>query len=122
MYKDENIFESTWRGASLLTESVSFSHRSSDLEMSSYPPKDYPCRQCSYKGTTAFSLKRHVKYKHTKERPFHCSHCMKTFTEKSTLIIHMRVHTGEQPYQCSLCPQRFKHRISLKIHVSKNHG
>ncbi|RXG53715.1 hypothetical protein Avbf_15399 [Armadillidium vulgare] len=41
-------------------------------------------------GTT---LKSHIRFKHTKEKPFQCPVCSKRFSINAKLIIHMQIHT-----------------------------
>ncbi|NXO61209.1 ZSC20 protein, partial [Phainopepla nitens] len=40
---------------------------------------------------------------HTREQPYKCLKCGKSFSDGSKLIIHQHLHTGEQPYKCGEC-------------------
>lgn len=44
-------------------------------------------------------LVRHVRYKHTHEKPHKCTICDYASVELSKMRNHMRCHTGERPYQ-----------------------
>lgn len=47
-------------------------------------------------------LVRHVRYKHTHEKPHKCSICDYASVELSKMRNHMRCHTGERPYQVKI--------------------
>ncbi|KAL7648206.1 UNVERIFIED_CONTAM: hypothetical protein RMT77_000109 [Armadillidium vulgare] len=74
------------------------------------------CSYCPYRTVYGTNLKRHIRFKHTKEKPFQCSVCCKRFSTKTELNIHIRIHTGEKPYQCDKCNRRFSQKITLKNH------
>ncbi|MCL4144422.1 UNVERIFIED_CONTAM: hypothetical protein GTU68_040166 [Idotea baltica] len=75
------------------------------------------CSFCSYSSNNIKNVERHVRFKHTLERPFPCHLCHQRFAEKIALERHMRSHTGERPYACPRCAVRFRHNKSLKIHL-----
>ncbi|KAK7930637.1 hypothetical protein WMY93_007032 [Mugilogobius chulae] len=52
----------------------------------------------------------------TKDKPFSCSVCKKTFPQKRNLKSHMRVHTGERPYHCVPCGISFKFQQNFCQH------
>ncbi|XP_052216517.1 sal-like protein 1 isoform X2 [Dreissena polymorpha] len=46
-----------------------------------------------------------------------CNICYKTFACKSALDIHYRSHTRERPYKCDLCDRSFTTRGNMKQHL-----
>lgn len=46
-----------------------------------------------------------------------CNVCYKTFACKSALDIHYRSHTRERPYKCELCDKSFTTRGNMKQHL-----
>uniref|UniRef100_A0A3B3HNP6 Zinc finger and BTB domain containing 24 n=1 Tax=Oryzias latipes TaxID=8090 RepID=A0A3B3HNP6_ORYLA len=52
------------------------------------------------------------------EKPFHCSACGKSFTQKHTLQAHQRVHSGERPFVCAVCSKSLSSKHSLQEHMS----
>ncbi|XP_040291711.1 zinc finger protein 271-like isoform X2 [Bufo bufo] len=85
--------------------------------------RPFHCDQCNYATTDAFKLTRH-KRTHTGERPFSCSVCQITFTQKSTMEMHvLRKHTKELPkLHCPLCETVLTGKVGLKIHIRRQHS
>ncbi|XP_075769117.1 uncharacterized protein LOC102453250 isoform X2 [Pelodiscus sinensis] len=83
--------------------------------------KPFSCSDCG----KSFSQRSHLvihRRAHTGEKPFSCSDCGKRFNDRSQLVIHRRVHTGEKPFSCSDCGKSFCRRSQLVIHRRAHTG
>ncbi|PIO25508.1 hypothetical protein AB205_0147770 [Aquarana catesbeiana] len=49
-------------------------------------------------------------------RPYSCSECGKSFTQKVALVEHQTGHTGQRPYSCSECWKSFTRKEKLLQH------
>ncbi|KAF9818377.1 hypothetical protein SFRURICE_017799 [Spodoptera frugiperda] len=62
-------------------------------------------------------LKDHM-WVHTGVKRFKCDRCTKSFTQKTNLIIHMKVHSGTRPsYECPLCGKHFAFYNNRRRHM-----
>ncbi|KAK7867716.1 hypothetical protein R5R35_004845 [Gryllus longicercus] len=58
----------------------------------------------------------------TGENAHSCSVCGNAFSEKSTLVTHMRTHTGERPHSCSVCSKAFSEKYKPLDHNRTHTG
>ena len=56
----------------------------------------------------------------TKQKPYGCSLCTKSFSSQQALKIHMRAHTGEKPHTCKQCSKSFSQAVNLRRHESSH--
>lgn len=56
------------------------------------------------------------------ERPFHCSQCGASFTQKGNLLRHIKLHSGEKPFKCPMCSYACRRRDALSGHLRTHSG
>ena len=82
----------------------------------------YPCSVCEKAFCDKSSLNKHIKSVHMGYRPFKCTECDRTFSERKTMAEHLRTHTGERPFLCTFCPKTFKRVSELNHHIRWHTG
>ncbi|KAK2509474.1 LOW QUALITY PROTEIN: hypothetical protein MC885_005900, partial [Smutsia gigantea] len=70
----------------------------------------------SVRGTTSSSTRGA-----TREKPYKCGDCWKSFSRKQHLQVHRRTHTGEKPYTCE-CGKSFSRNANLAVHQRAHIG
>lgn len=89
--------------------------------------KPFKCQyeNCLYSGRTSGILASHIRQNHTRETPYKCELCEKSFVQQSMLTYHTRrVHTGERPFLCDFdgCGLSFIMKGLLEIHNRSHTG
>lgn len=85
---------------------------------SQHSPKVLKCTECDKSYGSDALLKQHRYDCHSK---IMCSECGKTYTNRYSLLYHIRCHTGEQPYQCKFCGLKFPWSSRRAEHVRRYH-
>ncbi|XP_071449891.1 zinc finger protein OZF-like [Hetaerina americana] len=55
-------------------------------------------------------------------RTFPCPYCSKVYYCRSQLTYHERTHTKEKPFVCGICEKSFTYNSVRKTHMAKEHG
>ncbi|XP_044729914.1 gastrula zinc finger protein XlCGF8.2DB-like [Chrysoperla carnea] len=79
--------------------------------------RPFACDKCDKTYRTTCMLKVHISRTHLNERNFVCTFCSQAFFDKKILLNHVRRHTGEKPYKCDLCDKSFIQRVALQGHM-----
>ncbi|XP_026476177.1 zinc finger protein 287-like [Ctenocephalides felis] len=83
--------------------------------------ESFDCDICNQSFAESHHLTKHMvdhMPNHSKERPFKCKICHKTYTLSQALKRHMKTHSEEGLFKCDECDKTFRHSSNLKITYS----
>ncbi len=100
------------------------SHMTGNIQLQD--ERRFGCPVCRFRFRDADELEAHLNEHVKKSRKtftlYECAYCAKRVTDKTALIMHIRVHTGEKPYKCRYCGMRFGQKGYWRIHVRRHRG
>lgn len=84
--------------------------------------RPFVCKICSKSFSQNTTLKTHMAALHL-GKTVECDvpGCDKKFTRRSYLLIHKRDHAGERKYACDRCPNQYKQKSHLDRHIEASH-
>ncbi|GFY61051.1 zinc finger protein 85 [Trichonephila inaurata madagascariensis] len=77
---------------------------------------DHRCYICLKSFSQFTSLITHMK-QHTKDMPYSCEECTRSFRQIGNLQRHMTTHRGDRPYKCRKCCKSFADPATLRNHT-----
>ncbi|XP_071381003.1 zinc finger protein Helios isoform X1 [Centroberyx affinis] len=83
--------------------------------------RPFHCSQCGVSFTQKGNLLRHIKL-HTGEKPFKCPFCNYACRRRDALTGHLRTHAVGKPHKCNYCGRSYKQRTSLEEHKERCHS
>ncbi|GAB0097502.1 zinc finger protein 354A-like isoform X1 [Sergentomyia squamirostris] len=86
--------------------------------------RNFKCPLCPFSTKTASNLKIH-NMTHTKEKPFQCAECGKSYAGKSSIRIHVVMKhnkSKEKTEICPLCGKAFYFPFHVRIHIRDTHN
>ena len=81
------------------------------------------CPLCDMTCTTIATLKIHIKYRHSDERPFPCDFCEKKFKNMHDLRKHVDNHNEDVHYHCAVegCDYTARMEYTMNQHQKRVH-
>ncbi|XP_029445610.1 DNA-binding protein Ikaros isoform X12 [Rhinatrema bivittatum] len=83
--------------------------------------RPFQCSQCGASFTQKGNLLRHIKL-HSGEKPFKCHLCNYACRRRDALTGHLRTHSVGKPHKCGYCGRSYKQRSSLEEHKERCHN
>ncbi|XP_033834801.1 histone H4 transcription factor [Periophthalmus magnuspinnatus] len=83
----------------------------------------YKCPLCDMTCPTPSSLRNHIKYRHSTEKPYSCEYCEYSCKNQVDLRKHLDSHSSEPAFHCDVSGCDFTSRSlsTMKIHHKKEH-
>ena len=83
----------------------------------------YKCPQCEMTCTTPSTLKSHITYRHTQDKPFSCEFCAYRGKTMADIKSHVRIHYNEVQHTCPEvnCNFTCRAKITIKQHLQTVH-
>ena len=96
--------------------------RSRQAGTNRYPPKRFPCSECTTWFRQRSHLNNHFRVVHLKHKPYLCDRCTLAFGKKYDLESHnSAVHDNYRPYSCEHCGRNFAKRSNMSRHIRQIH-
>lgn len=99
-------------------------HSSKVLHERRYHTKEKPyvcvsgCEDRSFYSKSEFNL--HMSRNHNPDKKYECKTCLRKFSVRKDLSLHLPMHTLEKAIQCELCGQQFARKTSLSHHIQRH--
>ncbi|NXY87244.1 HINFP factor, partial [Alcedo cyanopectus] len=83
----------------------------------------YKCPLCDMTCPLPSSLRNHIRFRHSEERPFKCDYCDYSCKNLMDLRKHLDTHSKEPAYRCEFqaCSFTARSLCSIKLHCRKVH-
>lgn len=83
----------------------------------------YKCPLCDMTCPTPSSLRNHVKYRHSTEKPYSCEYCEYSCKNQVDLRKHLDSHSSEPAFHCDIpgCGFTSRSLSTIKIHHKREH-
>ncbi|CAK8690654.1 uncharacterized protein LOC143448802 [Clavelina lepadiformis] len=83
--------------------------------------KPYKCSYCPGSFSEKSTLMKHLDV-HSSSVQFECKFCKRVFSRGALLKRHIRTHTGEKPFRCETCKKGFSSKWGMDQHVKTHTG
>ncbi|KAL0993778.1 hypothetical protein UPYG_G00113830 [Umbra pygmaea] len=83
----------------------------------------YKCPLCDMTCPSPSSLRNHIKFRHSNEKPYSCEYCEYSCKNLIDLRKHLDTHSAEPAYRCDYtnCDYTTRSLHSIKNHYKKSH-
>ncbi|XP_036381694.1 histone H4 transcription factor isoform X3 [Megalops cyprinoides] len=83
----------------------------------------YKCPLCDMTCPSPSSLRNHIKFRHSNEKPYSCEYCEYSCKNLIDLRKHLDTHSSEPAYRCDVsdCDYSTRSLHSIKTHYKKVH-